>query len=399
MLYFRGEMLGGHVSADLGLRFSLIHDIIDTLKLNQLVQVKRSLGMGNVSALFVLTEAGRNRARGYLESNQYAGPAPVPLAQYADMVRKQRRQENWLTREALAQVYSRMVLSDKVLSQIGPAVSAGNSLLIYGRPGDGKTYLAEALALLDDSTIYLPYAIEAQGNIVQVYDPIFHQKVEEAAPSDSISADLAADGRWARCRRPFIVSGGELTLDMLDLSFNAVSKIYDAPFHLKANNGIYLIDDFGRQRATPSEVLNRWIVPMERRVDFLNFRTGGKITVPFETFLVFSTNLQPEQLGDEAFLRRIQYKMLLRGPDEAEFREIFHRFCAARGLPCPENVLEDFIEKRYRRTGRRFRRCHPRDVLSHVINFLNFENLPFEVNPEVLDHAFESCFIEEEMEA
>src|ERR1035437_503640 len=206
------------------------------------------------------------------------------------------------------------------------------------------------------------------------------------------------DRRWVRCRRPFIVSGGELTLDTLDLRYNATSKVYEAPFQLKANNGIYLIDDFGRQRAAPAEVLNRWIVPMERRVDYLSFMTGGKMTAPFEAFLVFSTNLSPDDLGDEAFLRRIQYKMLLRGPALNEFVRIFENICAAKSLPFERQLLDAFIEKRYRQDGKVFRRCHPRDLLTHAINLMHFEKLPYHLTAQVLDRAFESCFVQEEAE-
>ena len=182
---------------------------------------------------------------------------------------------------------------------------------------------------------------------------------------------------------------------MLDLRYNHTSKVYEAPFQLKSNNGIYLIDDFGRQRATPAEVLNRWIVPMERRVDYLNFMTGGKMTVPFESFLVFSTNLNPADLGDEAFLRRIQYKMLLRGPSEQEFLRIFENFCAAKRITYPHEVVHRFLEKRYKRGGKVKRRCHPRDVLSHALNMIFFEKLPYEITDEILDRAFESCFVNE----
>jgi predicted ATPase with chaperone activity len=183
---------------------------------------------------------------------------------------------------------------------------------------------------------------------------------------------------------------------MLDLTYNPVSKIYDAPFQLKANNGIYLIDDFGRQRATPAEVLNRWIVPMERKIDFLSFRSGGKMAVPFDAFLVFSTNLNPERLGDEAFLRRIQYKMLLRGPDEHEFEEIFRRFCLSKKLPCPSTLVSYLLDRHYMPSGKPRRRCHPRDILAHAIDIIHFDKLPYALNEELIDRAFESCFVQDE---
>lgn len=395
MLYSRGETLGRDLAKGLGLRFSLIEPLIDTLKRSQAIEVKRSLGLGPTSAIYALTDLGRKHARSHLEANQYSGAAPVPLDQYTHMVRRQRLKEGWLTEQALAEAYRTIVVTPQILSQIGPAVSSGNSFLIYGQPGNGKTYLAEALANLNQSYIYMPYAIEYQGNIVQLYDPTYHQIIHDEESVLSFAFEPLHDSRWFKCRRPFIVTGGELSLEMLDLSYNEVSRVYDAPFQLKANNGIYLIDDFGRQRASPTEVLNRWIVPMERRVDYLSLRSGGKMTVPFEAFLVFSTNLRPQQLGDEAFLRRIQYKMLLRNPSSEEFARIFVNFCAAKELPCPENLVGAFLHKRYATTARPLRRCHPRDVLSHAIDIIHFEKLPFELTEHLLDRAFESCFVEE----
>lgn len=395
LLYYRGDILGRDLATAVGLKFSLIEELIETAKRQHLIQAKRSLGMGNSSSVFALTEAGRNLSREYLEYNQYIGPAPVPLFQYASVVREQRRQQGWLTPEALARIYKHMVVTPRMLSQVGPAVSSGNSFLIYGQPGNGKTYLAEALQNIDDSPIYIPNAIESNGMIIQVFDPIYHHPVVEEQPSSALNFELTFDGRWIKCKRPFIMTGGELSLEMLDLNYNAVSKIYDAPYQLKANNGIYLIDDFGRQKCSPTEVLNRWIVPMERRMDYLSFRTGGKMTCPFEAFLIFSTNLKPDQLGDDAFLRRIQYKMLVRNPDVQEFSEIFVRFCASKQLPFRPSLVEDFVQKRYGKTGKAMRRCHPRDVLSHAIHLIHFEKLPFVLTDQLLDRAFESCFLEE----
>jgi SpoVK/Ycf46/Vps4 family AAA+-type ATPase len=399
ILYFRGELYGQDLSNAIGLKFSVIQEIVESLKIRHLVVVKRSLGMGNVGAVLALTEAGRGRARECLEANQYAGPAPVPVDQYVELVRLQRHRDGWLTREGLTRAFKNLVVNDKLMAQVGPAVSSASSLLLYGKPGDGKTYLIEQLGNLETAPIYLPYALDSQGNIIQLYDPIYHQKLEEEERQISVLAvdeERGYDRRWARCKRPFIVSGGELTLDMLDLRYNSTSRIYEAPFQLKANNGIYLVDDFGRQRATPAEVLNRWIVPMERRVDYLSFLTGGKMTIPFETFLVFSTNLNPATLGDEAFLRRIQYKLLLRGPAEPEFIRIFERFCEERQVPAPRDLINRFLDRHYRRTGKTMRRCHPRDVLMHAFNLAHFERLPHRLTDQILDRAFESCFLEEE---
>jgi predicted ATPase with chaperone activity len=396
-LYFQGDTLGRDLAISLGLKFSVIEGIIELLKHQHLIQVKKSLGMGNISAIYSLTETGRTVAREHLNHSQYAGRVPVPLDQYEDMVAAQKLPDSWLTMEMLRRAFKHMVVSEDILSRVGPAVNAGKSFLIYGQPGNGKTYLAEALFGLDPSPIYIPHAIEAQGMVIELFDPLHHQPIEtpeEAGSLLALARQPTYDMRWTKVRRPFIVSGGELDKGMLELNYNEAAKFYSAPMQLKANNGIYLIDDFGRQKASPAEVLNRWIVPMERRVDYLTFKNGTKMNVPFECFLIFSSNLQPTQLGDEAFLRRIQYKMLLKSPEEGEFKEIFDRFCDQQKLPCEQDVFDRFLQKHYRNTGKRRRRCHPRDVISHAMDLIRFEKRMWKLTDEVLDHAFESCFTE-----
>lgn len=399
-LYYKGEVVGRELSADLGVKFSVIEGLLDGLKRNNLIGVRSSLGMGNISSRFALTENGRELAKQYIAVCAYSGRIPVPLYQYADIVRAQKQQEGWLTMEMLRQAYQHMVVTDELLNAIGPAVNSGKSFLIYGQPGNGKTYLAEALFNVDETIIYVPHAIECQGMIIQMFDPVYHHPLDEPdMVGSAFTSEETYDRRWFRTRRPFIVSGGELDLKMLDLSYNPVAKYYDAPLQLKANNGIYLVDDFGRQKVTPAEVLNRWIVPMERRVDFLTFVNGSKMTVPFECFLVFSTNLKPDQLGDEAFLRRIQYKMLLRSPTVAEFVNIFLSFAASKGLDCDPEMVLGFLQRNYIAIGKAKRRCHPRDVLSHAVDIMRFERRPFELTDEVLDIAFRSNFVstDEEM--
>ena len=396
-LFYKGEAMGRDLSNSLGLKYSVIEQLVDVLKRNHLITAKRSMGMGNMSSVFVLSEAGRKLAQQYLEVNAYAGAAPVNLEEYCELVRLQKLEPGWLNKDTLNEAYRHMVVSEDILSQIGPAVNSGKSFLIYGQPGNGKTFVAEALFNINTTPIYIPYAIECQGQIIQVYDPLYHEPLDGPADGLSIMATAISesypyDKRYFRSKRPFITTGGELTLNHLDLSFNPTSRIYDAPFQLKANNGIYLIDDFGRQKVTPSEVLNRWIVPMERKIDYLNFQQGGKITVPFECFLVFSTNLNPDQLGDEAFMRRIQYKMFLKSPGEAEFAEIFEQFCKKVDIPLGPNLIGKFLTKYYRNGKKRLRRCHPRDVVTHAVDHIRFERKEWVLTEEVLDHAFASCF-------
>ena len=391
LLYFKGDLVGRQLAQSIGLRFSLIEDLVEMLKARQMLQVKGSGGLGPVSCMLSLTEMGRGVARDYLENNHYAGPAPVPVAQYAAAVNMQKLPNSWLSFERLTEAFAHLVISEQMLDQIGPAVCSGKSFLIYGHPGNGKTSFAEALANLHTSPIWIPFALEYQGNIVQLFDPIYHRPLEISA--SGLEEQDISDGRWMRCKRPFIASGGELTLSMLDLSYNSVSKIYNAPLQLKANNGIYLVDDFGRQKVTPAEILNRWIVPMEHHIDYLTFWQGGKTSVPFEAFLIFSTNLTPDQLGDEAFLRRIQYKMLVGSPDIAEFRIIFLRQCGKHGLTPPLELIDRFIQKHYTQPGRKFRRCHARDLLSLATDHIAFKRMPNELTEDLLDRAFECCFI------
>jgi predicted ATPase with chaperone activity len=392
-LYARGEVTGRNIADILGLSFSVIEPMMEELKVRQFFEVKRSLGYGLISSVFTLSEAGRKRARECYEINQYVGPAPVPASQYLTAVEAQKPKKGWLTRESLSKAYRHMVTSPRIMGQIGPAVNSGKSLLMYGQPGNGKTYLAEALIKLEASAVFVPHAIEYNGSIIQFFDPLNHHPIASEDDSEVLfSLQRPFDSRWVRCHRPFIATGGELTLDMLELSYNSVTKIYDAPCHLRANNGMYLIDDFGRQRCSPAELLNRWIVPMESRVDHLILPTGGKLTLPFEVFLIFSTNLNPEQLGDEAFLRRIQYKMLVQNPTRDEYMQIFTNFSAEKKLDCTQSLIEDYIERHYTRTGHPFRRCHPRDVISHAIDLMEFERLPHRLDADVLDRAFDSCF-------
>ena len=290
-LYARGELTGRQIADTLGLSFSVIEPLMEELKIRQFFEVKRSLGYGMISSVFALSDSGRKRARECYEINQYVGPAPVPASQYLVGVEAQKPPKGWLTRDILAKAYAHVVLGPRTLSQIGPAVNSGKSLLMYGQPGNGKTFLPEALIKLESSAVFVPHAIEYNGSIIQFFDPLSHPPIESSDDGDALfSLQRPYDSRWARCRRPFIVTGGELTLEMLELSYNSATKIYDAPCHLKANNGMYLIDDFGRQRVSPAELLNRWIVPMESRVDHLMLPTGGKLTLPFEVFLIFSTN-------------------------------------------------------------------------------------------------------------
>jgi len=392
-LYFRCEISGRDLARQLGFSFSVIEPIVDFLKRSRLVEVKRSTGFGNISSVFAVSDAGRNRAKEYLENNHFLGPAPVPLSVYWDAVRQQTVEAGWMTKEVLERAFTGAIVADEFYSKFGPAVNSFKSLLIYGRPGNGKIYLSEQLTRLDSEPVYIPYAIEADDNIIKVYDSLYHKKVDDASESVLLESEPKYDQRWAQCKRPFLTTGGELTIGMLDLMFIDSAKIYDAPYQLKANNGIYLADDFGRQQVSPAALLNRWIYPLDRSVDYLTFQTGTKIEVPFECFLIFSSNLNPNDLRDEAFLRRLEYKMFMQNSSEEEFAAIFYDFCRKVKIECPMGLLTDVINDHYKKSGRKFRRCHPRDVVRIAIDLIKFEGLPFELTKDLMDHTFELKFV------
>lgn len=392
-LYFRGEVSGRDLSRFLGLRFSVIEPVLEFLKRGRLVEVKRSSGIGTVSAVFAVSDVGRARAKEYLESNQFLGPAPVPLKNYIDAVRAQKVEAGWVTRDVLEEAFGEAITTDEFFSSLGPAINSFKSLLIYGKPGNGKSFLAEQLQRTKAEPIYIPYVIEADGQIIKVFDSLYHNRVEDEEESVLVASEPKYDQRWARCRRPFITTGGELTLGMLDLMYIDSAKIYDAPYQLKANNGMYLIDDFGRQQITPAELLNRWIYPLDRGKDYLTFSTGTKIEVPFECFLIFSSNLNPNDLGDEAFLRRLEYKMFMKNPSEEEYASIFYDYCRKLSIECPMGLLTEVIDLQYKQKDRRFRRCHPRDVINIAVDLINFEKLPYALTPDLIHRAFELKFV------
>ena len=392
-LYFRGEVVGRELARLLGLSFSLIEPVIEFLKHSRLVEVKRSAGFGAVSAIFACSDAGRARAKEYLSHNQFLGPAPVPLRDYSQAVQAQKVSPGWCTIDVLRKAFQSAVVTDEFFTKLGPAVNSFKSLLIYGAPGNGKTFLAEQLHNTDSDPIFIPYVIQAEGQYIKVFDSLYHEKVEEAEGSAIFHEEEKFDRRWARCRRPFLTTGGELTMGMLDLIYIPGAKIYDAPFQLKANNGMYLIDDFGRQQITPSELLNRWIYPLDRGRDYLMFNTGNKIEVPFECFLIFSSNLNPNDLGDEAFLRRLEYKMYMHNPSVDEYAAIFATQCRKLKIDCSPALLQQVLAKHYDATGRKRRRCHPRDILSVAVDLIRFERLPWQLTLELLDRAFELKFV------
>jgi DNA-binding PadR family transcriptional regulator len=388
-----GELTGLALSDRMRLPYSMLEPLIERLRAERLIEVRGAAATGSSSYRYALTDLGRDRARQFFDNSLYVGPAPVPLAQYTAYMNALTAARGFMDRERLAHGFAHLIISDKVLEQLGPAVNAGKAVFLYGAPGNGKTVIAEGMGRTLGGDMFVPHAIDVDGHIVTMYDPIIHHLVESEAGPTSVIAQKADDRRWVRIRRPVVMVGGELTLDMLDLRFNAMSKFYEAPIQLKANGGVFLVDDFGRQKQRPQDLLNRWIVPLESRIDFLTLHTGKKFQVPFDVLTVFATNLDPDALADEAFLRRIPYKIPITDPTLDEFTRIFELNCRRRKLRF-HRVMVAYLQRRhYAPVGRALRACHPRDLLDQVTALCRYRGIEPLITRELLDAACASYFV------
>jgi predicted ATPase with chaperone activity len=357
------------------------------------------MGLGDGAYLYAITGLGIARAREALERSQYAGPAPVPLEVYNEAVKRQARGRMTVTNRVMRQVLANLVLSERAYQTIGPAVNSGTSIFLYGPPGNGKTSIARAIGnLIMTQNVYIPYAIYVDGQVIKMYDSVNHQLTPEqdvtSQGTGSLRSGARRDPRWVRIRRPFIVTGGELSLEGLDLVFDDTLKFYEAPFQVKANGGILLIDDFGRQQVRPRDLLNRWIVPLENRIDYLALHTGRKIEVPFDVLVIFSTNLPPRDLVDEAFLRRLRHKIEIGDPSYEEYREIFRRVASSKGVTYSDQGLAYLLQEWYIKRNRKLRASHPRDLCDQIIDIARYLNVEPTMSRELLDRAAQSYFVE-----
>jgi predicted ATPase with chaperone activity len=397
-LYTRGGMLGLDLSRLLTLPFKVIEPSLRFLKDEKCIEVAGGDLIGRVSYRFNLTELGRRRAQDAMKLCAYVGPAPVPLEDYVEQTYRQAVTGISCSPEALRGAFTHLVLPESLFNAIGPAIVSGKSVFIYGPPGNGKTAIARSIGDFMNGAggaIYVPYAFLAESSIVTVFDPTVHQLDEDTnqdrgddneAKINQLLGRGVVDPRWVRVRRPVVVTGGELNLGMLDLRYNSDANFYQAPLHIKANGGVFLIDDFGRQLVSPKELLNRWILPLEDRHDFLTVASGKKFQVPFEQLIIFSTNLDPKDLVDDAFLRRIRHKVEVNAPTRDVYERIFAAMSKRVGMnPCEEAI--DYLYERYYEQGRSPRASDCRDLLEIVQSICRFKKQPVELTRDLMIEA------------
>jgi predicted ATPase with chaperone activity len=390
MMHINSTMVAHEIAAELCLPFfNIVEPVLNTLKESRLIEITRG-EMAAVSYVYSITDAGRSRALQYFEQTTYVGPAPIAVETYTQIIAEQSLRHITVHAERLRDAFRGLIFEEKILDQVGPAVNSGRSIFLYGPPGNGKTSICERIVKSFGGSIFIPYAIEVKGSIIKVFDEYNHKMVP---PTGDMRLQGKYDRRFRLIERPVIIVGGELTMDSLDLIWNEESRFYEAPFQLKANGGALMVDDFGRQRIDPKTLLNRWIVPLEKQVDFLTLHTGTKIEVPFDELIVFSTNLNPRDLVDDAFLRRIRYKIPINDPSHENFRAIWRIVSEIKGVPYADEIVDYFVEKHMRTHGRPLRGCQPRDILDNILDVCRYRQIEPTVTAEMLDDAAEAYFV------
>lgn len=386
MLYQFGEMRGYDLLNELKIEYEIIHPILMYMKREQLIESRGIDGVGDAAYRWTMTSKGREFGREFLEKSMYIGPVPVSLDDYSDIFSLQTISDVVIDKETLMSSISDLIFPEATYDQVGPAINSGRSMFLYGQPGNGKTALAESIAPLLGGEIFVPFGIEVDGHVIKVFDEISHVRVDT-------DETQTGDRRWVLTKRPVVSVGGELTLRMLDLIFDDVVKYYEAPLQMKANGGVLIIDDFGRQHVRPKDLLNRWIVPLEKRRDYLSMHTGKKIEVPFDQLVIFSTNIEPSELVDEAFLRRIRYKIEITSPDLELFTTIFRKECRKAGVGYTEEGFAYLVDKFYNQTGREFRGCQGRDLTSQITDYCGYHKLKPMLVPDIIDKAVGAYFV------
>ena len=385
-VYFAGNAETLQLSERIALGLHLVTELLGELRERQLIAPEGGSGkFSGALTRWTITRKGHERLEEILGRDDYRGPAPVPVEQYERQVRAQSVRAMHITMDEVEEAFSQLVLPPALLSRVGPAINSGRTVFIYGPPGNGKTKMADCIAEAMGAEAFVPHAVYVEGEIIIVYDAVFHTAAE--------AGELRYDARWVYAKRPTVVVGGELTLEMLDLTSNAHSTAYRAPVQVKANSGVLFVDDFGRQRLDPQELLNRWIVPLEGGFDFLTFASGQKVKLPFDSLVVFSTNLNPTDLVDAAFLRRIRYKIPVGYPTVEMYKQIFKRVCGVYDVRYDDEAVDALIQRHYVDAGRPMRACEPRDLVEHLCDHHKYEGTEPELTTVGLNRVAQVYFV------
>jgi hypothetical protein len=396
ILLLRGQMRLPEIHAHAKLPLGVLEPLLTFMRSERLCEMARHGGGTEGAMAYTLTDLGRTRAQDFLARSRYSGPAPVSLKAYVDQVQKQSLGDMDVTRQTLHNVFSGVVIKEHLLDQLGAGVGSRRALLIYGPAGSGKTFIAERLVGLAAGGVAIPYAIVVDSEIIQVFDALVHVPVaQQRVTRSGLDVGQRTDARWVMCRRPAVLAGAELTLAMLDLQFDDKARFYQAPPHVKANNGMLIIDDLGRQLVSARDLMNRWIVPMDRRVDYLALHTGKKFMVPVDLILVFSSNLAPSQLADPAFIRRIGYKIFVGPLEESQYRMVFMKVCADLGIEFSDKQYRYLVSQYHDPTQTPLLACLPRDILSQLSDFARFNGVKPELSAPLLDWAWNNYFGEQ----